>query len=553
MMRYAVTAAMVLLSCSMVDAAAPTDSRGDAGGNDAGPAQRTYLDLQARYRLAGLGVDLDVTVSDTGTLYLGSAAKGRLWRLDNGQLSAFADQRRCAQGGRVWPSAIAGDLGGGLWVFDRKAERVQVISADGRSLGCRSVAADLDAGRGGHRDPTAIGHGLLLSTDRGSPRLYPAPPNMGECIAAGDRGLGDLYCIDGDGRRVLRFHQGKSVAAFSLPGRYPRAGGLARGDDGAIYLSDAAAARLYRLSADLKLQYRLPLYEGLLRSPGHLHIHQNSLWLVDEGRQELLRFRLRRAQTPLQHRLLGEEFLSLDLYGQALTELERAGRGRADTRQLIARALYGLQRYQQAASAFARLRGDTGIDADSRVAAGFWAANSLFRLGRLEAALAAYRRIARHPGDYARAAAFNEAQTLLVLQRYDDAAQAFRALARQWPRDPGIRLGAARAALGRGDADTAITLLSVPPIAPGASRSARDARLTLGLARLAAGSVRQALPLLQQAARQGPHFRQALNALARAQRTLGQHQQAAQTRAVLITLPQRSAAMNAYILEDQQP
>jgi tetratricopeptide (TPR) repeat protein len=514
-----------------------------AGGNDeAGPADRAFLELEARYSLAGLGVDLDVAVAPGGAVYVGSGSVGRLWRLEHGGLSPFADERLCDQGSRVWPSAVGVDAGGRLWVVDQRSGRVQAIDPMGRSIACRVEA---------RRERDAV---LVFQAGPGTPRRRWAPTGSHGCIEAVGPGFPDLYCISLEGDRVVKVHDRRVAAEFRLPGRYPRAVGLALdhalgnvgNDVDAVYVTDAANARLYRLSPALTQPYRLRLYEKSLRSPGRLALANGRLWLIDEGRQELLEFALRRAQTALEHRLLGEEFLSLGLYRQALAELARAGGDGAALSLLQGRALYGLKRYQQAWAAFSQ----AGRAPRSRAEAGFHAANSLFRLGRYDAALTAYRRAARAPGRFAWPAAFNQAQTLVALGRYQAAGALFDDLERRRPGDPGVRVGAARSALGQGDAAAAIEWLTPLPTAPTGSVPVRESRLVLGLARFAAGSARQALPLLQQAARDGPRYREALTALAQAQHRLGLDRQAAQTRATLAGLSARAAALNDFILEE---
>jgi len=524
-----------------------------AGGNDeAGPADRAFLELEAGYSLAGLGVDLDVAVAPGGAVYVGSGSVGRLWRLEHGGLSPFADERLCDQGSRVWPSAVGVDAGGRLWVVDQRSGRVQAIDPTGRSIACRVEA---------RRERDAV---LVFQAGPGTPRRRWAPTGSHGCIEAVGPGFPDLYCISLEGDRVVKVHDRRVAAEFRLPGRYPRAVGLALdhalghvgNDVDAVYVTDAANARLYRLSSALTQPYRLHLYEKLLRSPGRFALANGRLWLIDEGRQELLEFALRRAQTALEHRLLGEEFLSLGLYRQALAELARAGGDGAALSLLQGRALYGLKRYPAALAQFsqaARRPGDAN-SANNTTTASFWRGNALFRLGRLDAALSAYQHAAQGHGEIAQAAAFNRAQTLLAARRYKAAARAFEQLLRQHPQRPRLRLGSARAVLGsaggRADRRSAITQLTALLDQPTVQR---QARYYLGQAWLAAGNPQRALPLLQRAAQDGPRYHDALTALLHAQQALGQRHQAEQTRALLAALPQRVAALNDFIIEEQQP
>ena len=521
---------------------------------------RSYLELQQRYSLADTGVDLDLALGNNGEVYLSSASQGQLWRLDHDRLRPFAAARACAAtdgGGRPWPSTIAADRSNRLWVIDQQARRVQALDANGRSLGCHSLASLLPATAAPPQYPSDARFLLRFPAAARLPLAQQLPAHSSSCIEAGSdpqqAAAPDLYCISADHKQLRRFHHHQPVAVFTLPGEYPHAAGLGLGDDGALYLSDRAGARLYRLSPSLELQYPLPLYTSLLRSPTRLRIANGELWLIDEGRQQLLRFALRRADTPLQHHLLGEELLSLGLYADALSELQRGG---APDPLLIGQALYGLKRYPAALAQFsqaARRPGDAN-SANNTTTASFWRGNALFRLGRLDAALSAYQHAAQGHGEIAQAAAFNRAQTLLAARRYKAAARAFEQLLRQHPQRPRLRLGSARAVLGsaggRADRRSAITQLTALLDQPTVQR---QARYYLGQAWLAAGNPQRALPLLQRAAQDGPRYHDALTALLHAQQALGQRHQAEQTRALLAALPQRVAALNDFIIEEQQP
>jgi len=342
------------------------------------PAPRHYLDLKQRYRLAGMGTALDIAIAPNGTVYLSNASQGRLWRLSADRLLPFAGQRRCPQGATVWPSAIASDRSGNLWLSGHRANHAQAISPTGQTLRCLALTAMRPAATGADSgDPALM---LTFPTRQPTPRARPMPVNSRECIEAKRHdpgGLPDLYCIGEQQHRVTRYRHGKPLASFSLPGRYPRAAGLAQGGDGAIYLSDAASATLYRLSATLQLQYRLPLYASLLRSPSRMRVHHGELWLIDEGREQLL----------------GEELLSLGEYQDALQVLQQGGDDAANL-LLRGQAHYGLQHYPQARRDFALAAASPATQAAAR----FWEANTLFHLGQLSAALSAYQRIADGAG-----------------------------------------------------------------------------------------------------------------------------------------------------------
>lgn len=502
-----------------------------------------YLDSKRSYSLTGLGVGLDLAVSSGGIVYLASETRLRLWRLDASRrmFKPFGEGHHCSQGGKVFgisPTAIYADSRGELWALDRDAGAVQRISADGSSNECYStVPANGAPDRPQSSQLRKITRFMMLTpSSGGQPDLQPLPEGMRDCVKAPDQ---DLFCIMEASRDLVRTRNGRVVARFQTPEKYGRLGGVATGPDGDLYVSDSSGRQLLRLSPGLILKQYLPLYQSLFRTPGRLRIVAGELWLIDEGRQELLRFRLRFALTGMEHKLLGEEYLALGLYQNAQREFDFAeASGEAVDRIDKGRALYGLGRFQEALTAFSALK--RAKDAD------LWLANSLFRLGRFEPALDAYKRAAKQQ-QTSWPATFNQAQTLLALGRFAQAESLFAVLEGMSPGNPQIGLGLGRAALANGEFSKAIEVLK--PLRDD-SRVGREARHYLGSAYLLAGAHETALPLLEQAAREGPHFRQALDALAATYQALGRHADARRAERWHDSLGRRTPGFDTFLLEE---
>jgi tetratricopeptide (TPR) repeat protein len=297
---------------------------------------------------------------------------------------------------------------------------------------------------------------------------------------------------------------------------------------------------LLALSERLQPAQRFYLYEHLLRRPTRFTFQGDSLWLIDEGLQELLQLTLRTAVTGLDHALLGEEYLALNLFVPALQELDtalRLGQQHAEIYLLRGRALYGLGRYAEALTAF---------DRADRPLHDFWRGNALFRLGRYEDALQAFQAALELEPDND-LFLFNSAQALLTLGRFSPAEAVFRRLLARVPDHPQARMGLARALLGTGEHNSAIAILTE---LTKDSRAERAARHYLGLAYLQSGDLKAALPLLERSAREGPFFKEAFSALALAYRRSDQPERALYFEQRLKTFDRQAQSLRGYILEN---
>ena len=63
------------------------------------------------------------------------------------------------------------------------------------------------------------------------------------------------------------------------------------------------------------------LAKDRLKQPTRMAVGQHSVYVVNEGKGEILQFAIRSATTGIEHAVLGEEYLALKEYGKAAAEL----------------------------------------------------------------------------------------------------------------------------------------------------------------------------------------------------------------------------------------
>jgi tetratricopeptide (TPR) repeat protein len=494
------------------------------------------LELEAEVPLGDVGVGLAIAATPAGELYLSDESRGGIRQRD-ADGTAWRPLIAADPGPKLprHPTAIATDAAGQLWVADADRRRVVVIGPAGEPV------QTYEDGRRLLRKPTRLarladgrmtawdseGSALVKFGSESDPlapaiALLSSHPGADFCLPA-DHGI--AYCVAADRKTLTRQANGKTLATWTPPGPYPRIGDLALTPTGDLYLTDTAGRRLYLLTQDLGTATRLRVYESLFQSPTQLALVSGRLWLLDEGRKSVLKFRPRTAETAWEHTLLGEEYLTLGLYESALHELEagqRLGLDRPDLMLNIGSARYGLGQFAAAIAAWDALPREVR----DQPAAGLRRANAQFRLGHHRPAADGYAAIPPTAAEY-QAARFNLAQAHLAMGEYEPACATLADLLTAKPDNPPVRLALARALIGLGRAQEAATLLE-PLTKPGpvAGLMAGEAAYLLGHQRLAAGDAQEALPLLEQAASLGPNYRAALTDLAQAYRQLGDAERA---------------------------
>lgn len=522
------------------------------GGMAAASTPTPYLDLEARIPLQGLGVGLDIDVAPEGKVYVGSRSKGLWYLRRDGGWGAIQVREVVGRGRerhlRLHPERIAAGSGDTVWAVEPDKARVLEIDPQGH------VRRRYGASDGLHEPSFAVWRPMdgLAIWDKALQRLVsPGRPVPQEPLQGGPYTLctpGDSiyrYCIRAAGTAVVALAGGQAVATVSAREGHAKWADLTVDPEGQVYAVDPTRRRIYRFEPGLAGSHRLVLYEDLFTEPTRVAVADGSLWLIDEGRKVLYRYRIRKAVTGLEHRLLGEEQLAVGAFESALATLRKAqalGDQDPSLGLNMGRALYGLGRYQEALAALEQAARVPGAMPEAEL----WKAHALFRLGRYAEAAAIYRRLSAHPrlGAVAR---FDLGQAWLAQGQYIRAREVFEALHREEPGRDSYRLGLARALAGLGDRGQAERLLKeIDADSPLFGR----AQYERGELYRQAGRLKEARSALEVAARRGPIYRRALLALADVYQRLGDPARAEVLRS-RVKQVQEAAASGAWIEEGE--
>lgn len=514
-----------------------------------------FLELATEIPLRGLGVGLDVAAGPQGQTYLSSESQGGIWRLQDGG-STWVPLVSGAPGPDVprHPIGILADPQGRIWVADGDGGQVVVMDAQGRVKQLFGGGRQLPLRNRAALSQADLNQVAVWSTETRSltllslqPEVLPRSQSFADaslCIVAGPA---TQVCIGEERNTLVAYEDGQVSGRITLGGRYARVGDLEPASGGKIYLTDTVGRRIYATTPNLGTATRFRLYESLLQTPTRLAVAEDRLWLVDEGRQSLLGFRIRDAESAWEHAILGEEYLALGLDQEAYDELQRAqalGLYHPDITLQIGIALYGLEQFEEALGRW----GGLAAASQASGALDLWRGNALFRLGRYPEALDAYMSVKAGDPDYPRAR-FNLAQAHLSLGQFEPARALLEELVARRPEHAFARLSLARALMGLGDHRRAEDLLR-ETLARG--QAAQLALYQLGHLYLVTGDTASALPLLEQAAEQGPYFRAALSDLIEAHQRVGNLQAVQGYRQRLHSLVGTAKALDPVILEDDR-
>lgn len=510
-----------------------------------------YLEMEQHYNINNFGVNLDIAVSSKGDIYISSVSQAKLWILDR-KTHRFSALEVHQNGlpKRLFPEALATDAQDHLWVTDKTSHRVQVLDRNGQFLQSYGDPEQPLV------TPTAINpfnQGMAI-WDRSSGTLWMLVQNKlqaqqldataTQCVAAS---LNTAYCLQADGRELVKY-QHEKVIARQIPAKdtYSKISDFELGREGNLLIVDSGEKNLLVLSSELKVQHQFDTYKSLLRKPTRLVLQDNKIWLIDEGRQELLQFDQRWAITGLEHALLGEEYLSVNLPEAALQEFDKAiklGFREARIYLLKGKAQYYLKQYSEALNSFMQAKKE-GADSD------FWQGNTHFQLGQYEEALSFFKNLLATARIDKNIIRFNIAETFMALTRFADAEKMFRQVVQEEPNNSQARLGWARAMMALHRYADLIAQLNNLTSDQDVGRKARH---YLGLAYMETGKFENALPLLERAAQEGPYFKEALQAMATLHRRLGSIKRAEHYENQLKTLKQQVDPLStSYLLENEQ-
>ncbi len=520
-----------------------------------------YLELLDAYPL-DFGVNLDLAVTNNGIALVSDPKSSKIWRLDS--TSKLFAPLQITQAGRPYrfnPLSISIDWKDRLWIINSLNQEIIICSPQGQ------IISTIDRYQSGIKRPVRmdivsdqivsvwdddekeiIRFQELNSKMVIKKQLLRSSAETAWCRMMNTSSKTSL-CLDKDKAFLFLILAGKSVRQFYIPDftgeTYARVGDVLTLSDNCLLINDAASHRIFFATRQLEPTDELLLYRGYLKTPRALFLQNGTyLWIVDEGRQELLKFRLRMAINGIEHALLGEEFLSLGYNDAALREVQRAGQGggypKAQLDLLTGRVHYQDGRFEQALSAFIKAARSDQSDAP------FWQGNTLFQLNRYKEAVQAYQAALATFTDKA-IVYYDIGQTYLSLKEWDLAIKAFSNCLYNDPEYTPAVVGMGRAYIENKQYDKAKHLFTQVS-------QKREFGLIgehyLGMISYYTKDYIRAISQLSRAAEKGPYYREALTTLKKAYRKTGQKTKVRDTAQMIAQLKQ-AGSNKPDILEER--
>gem|GEM_PF-5122193 len=322
---------------------------------------------------------------------------------------------------------------------------------------------------------------------------------------------GDVCVLDAEAQRfyMLSADPKTAAASFAAPGD-ATVRNICRGPSDSLFTCTTTPPGIQTLSRTGRQIQRFVLAEPYLEYPVAIAWGQNEIWVADAGHHCVLRFRLRRAVSGIEHAVLGEEYLVCGHAGRANTEFQKAfewGYQSFDMHLAWGQALYAQDHFQQALTQFEHAEQYQPQDP----AVLLWRARTQNELGAIDTAIHSYRRFLELNGRHADAT--YELGLIYLQQNQLDPAQALfeRSLAIQ------PNFNSAHLALGRVHLEKqeyALAQAQFESLLESDSRRLKNrARFYLGLAALQNQDFSTAVAQLRRSVETGPFFSDAFYAL----------------------------------------
>lgn len=174
---------------------------------------------------------------------------------------------------------------------------------------------------------------------------------------------------------------------------------LCAGPDDTLFICSTAPPSIGLYSLSGQQLRRFFLSEPYLEHPTAIAYGADEVWMVDSGKESVIRFKLRQAESGIEHSVLGEEYLIFDLPHHAVKEFEKAlslGYESFDMHLAWGKALYALEEYESALNHFKKT---SKIRPDS-FGPTIWSARCYQALGAIEKAIVNYiQTLQKDPGN----------------------------------------------------------------------------------------------------------------------------------------------------------
>jgi len=351
----------------------------------------------------------------------------------------------------------------------------------------------------------------------------PLPADVGLPISL-STSLGEIFVLFAGSPRILRIDSVKSYKWFGDEGygvgqlKSPSDVSIV---DGLLYVVDRTNSAIQVYSTDGNFIHEYVLYKTLLHSPLAICADKQTVTIAN-AIDQVLKFRIRSANTGIEHAVLGEEYCVLGYYGRSSKEFEKAlllGYDPAEVYFYLGFCYYMLESYGEAEEQFRVAQEKDPDDVDTL----FQLANSLYRTGEFSEAVEIYQAVLAYEPRHVQAA-YNLGGTYLKLGDLEQAESHFNKALELAPGSRDALLGLGRVYMQRGDLPAALRVFKeVLDKAPEDGR----ASYYIGLIQFEQGQYKEASKAFEKSAAMGPFFIDSLYHLGLSYLALGQGEEAA--------------------------
>ena len=522
MSKIALISFLLLIGCSV-----------DSFGETSTP----YFDMVGIYKELALGTHLDIEVNSQGEIIIADGDKHRLLKLDPDTRNIEVFQVKFNNRDKPFtPYGVFIDSTGNIYIANPDLHTILVIDSDG------SIKNRI----GGFGSCLERPVGVVLDADNNiyvldmiGPKVHIFTPdgNTFESIQIGlelqessvislDLDLkGNIYVTDKGLGKVLKITPNRQIVEFGKidygEDRLMVPSGIAIDASDSFFITDYFNNTLYQFDNAGRLIKEHLLVKEFLKQPSAIAFSNNNVYIINEGNEEIHQFELKRAESSIEHELLGEWYFIKGLYKEAIQELNTAiklGYVFTDVHYFLGLSYYNLEDFQKSIKYLEKSLKGNSKDID----AGFQLGNAYHKVNYIDKAIERYRDVISAKPDHL-LAHYNLGNAYLKLGKPKMAESHFKDALQVSPGYLDARFGLGRVFLERDENKEGENIFSeILKENPELSQ----AKYYLGLSFFKQEKYKKAIKHLSMASHEGPYYIDSLYCLGLSYKAIGKNEDA---------------------------
>lgn len=497
----------------------------------------SYLEIVKTYKELTFGTHLAISVNSMKEIFVADADKHRLLKVDPVTNTIEVVKINLAYKDKPFtPYGIFVDSSDNMYVTNPDLHTLLIIDAGGNikkriggfnSILKRPIDIALD------KDSCmyvldAIGTYIhIFDPDGNSVKSILIGDTLKDAsvTAIGIDSMKNIFITDRGASRILKISPSWKISSFEIMGyknEQPISPmGIAIGKEDTVFITDYLNNALYQYDNTGNLIRDHLLIKEFLEQPSAITFREDTLYIINKGKNEILQFELKYAVNGIEHELLGERFFEKGLYHEAIPELKTAlelGNNFSDVYYFLGLSFYHMDKFQESIPYLTKALEKHPEDVD----AFFQLGNAYYKIKNLQGAVENYQRVLHSKPDHT-LALYNIAEVYLEAGDLEKSERLFRNAVQISPDYTDAKIGLGRVLLEKCKNESAEDIFSEILMK---TPEVRQARYFLGLAFFNQQKYEKAIDTFSLVSQEGPYYLDALYYLGLSYKSMGKYQKA---------------------------